>query len=116
MPDDDDSRVASPRWLLAIDTSSDRAGEALFAAPALIQSTGSDAQTALVEQFNASGQDVAVTSQPYASYEELAQALITGLQTGDVPDVAVISDVWWFRFYLSQSLADLTPFVAEPED
>lgn len=102
------------------------------AAPAVIQSTGSDveitlwtafgsgvngdAQTALVEQFNASGQGVTVTSQPYASYEELAQALITGLQTGDVPDVAVISDVWWFRFYLSQSLADLTPYVSEPDD
>ncbi len=100
------------------------------AAPALAQSSDAevtlwtafgsgvngDAQTALVEEFNASGQGVTVTSQAYASYEELAQALITGLQTGDVPDVAVISDVWWFRFYLSQSLADLTPFVQEPED
>lgn len=102
------------------------------AAPALIQPSGSgaeitlwtafgsgvngDAQTQLVEEFNASGQGVTVESQAYASYEELAQALITGLQTGDVPDVAVISDVWWFRFYLSQSLADLTPMVTEPDD
>ncbi|CAN5857462.1 ABC transporter substrate-binding protein [soil metagenome] len=100
------------------------------AAPALAQSSDAevtlwtafgsgvngDAQTALVEEFNASGQGVTVTSQAYASYEELAQALITGLQTGDVPDVAVISDVWWFRFYLSQSLADLTSLVSEPDD
>ncbi|HYH11091.1 MAG TPA: ABC transporter substrate-binding protein [Thermomicrobiales bacterium] len=103
-----------------------------FAAPAVIQNTGSnaeitlwtsfgsgvngDAQAKLVEDFNASGQGVTVTSQAYASYEEVAQALITGLQTGDVPDVAILSDVWWFRFYLSQSLADLTPYVSEPDD
>src|SRR5690606_4121742 len=103
-----------------------------FAAPAVIQNTGSnaeitlwtsfgsgvngDAQAKLVEDFNASGQGVTVTSQAYASYEEVAQALITGLQTGDVPDVAILSDVWWFRFYLSQSLADLTPYVTEPDD
>jgi sn-glycerol 3-phosphate transport system substrate-binding protein len=103
-----------------------------FAAPALIQDTGSnakitlwtafgsgvngDAQKKLVEDFNASGAGVTVTSQTYADYEEVAQALITGLQTGDVPDVAILSDVWWFRFYLSQSLADLTPFVENGED
>jgi sn-glycerol 3-phosphate transport system substrate-binding protein len=103
-----------------------------FAAPAVIQDTGSDAeitlwtafgsgvngeaQTKLVEDFNASGQGVTVTAQAYASYEEVAQALITGLQTGDVPDVAILSDVWWFRFYLAQALADLTPHVTEPDD
>lgn len=107
-------------------------GSKAFAAPALVQSTGSDAeitlwtafgsgvngeaQTQLVEDFNASGQGVTVTAQTYASYEEVAQALITGLQTGDVPDVAMLSDVWWFRFYLGNALTDLTPFVQEPDD
>ena len=61
-----------------------------FAAPAVIQNTGSnaeitlwtsfgsgvngDAQAKLVEDFNASGQGVTVTSQAYASYEEVARA------------------------------------------
>jgi sn-glycerol 3-phosphate transport system substrate-binding protein len=103
-----------------------------FGAPALIQDSGSgaeitlwtsfgsgvngDAQAKLVEDFNASDQGVTVVQQNYQSYEEVAQALITGLQTGDVPDVAILSDVWWFRFYLAQALADLTPFVTEPDD
>jgi len=103
-----------------------------FAAPALIQNTGSnaeitlwtsfgsgvngDAQTKLVEDFNASGTGVTVTAQTYQNYEEIAQALITGIQTGDVPDVAILSDVWWFRFYLSQSIVDLTSFVENGED
>jgi sn-glycerol 3-phosphate transport system substrate-binding protein len=108
------------------------AASTTFAAPALIQNTGSnaeisfwtafgsgvngDAQKKLVDDFNASGAGVTVTQQTYADYEEVAQALITGLQTGDVPDVAILSDVWWFRFYLSQSLADLTSYVENGED
>jgi sn-glycerol 3-phosphate transport system substrate-binding protein len=103
-----------------------------FAAPARLQSTGSnaeitlwtsfgagvngEAQTKLVEDYNAQGNGVTVTAQAYENYEAIAQALITGLQTGDVPDIAVLSDVWWFRFYLSQALADLTPLVDTPED
>jgi sn-glycerol 3-phosphate transport system substrate-binding protein len=103
-----------------------------FAAPAVIQSTGSnaeitlwtsfgsgvngDAQTKLVEDYNAQGNGVTVTAQAYENYEAIAQALITGLQTGDIPDVAILSDVWWFRFYLSQSILDLTGKVDTPED
>lgn len=103
-----------------------------FAAPARLQSTGSnaeitlwtsfgsgvngDAQAKLVADFNAQGNGATVTAQAYENYEAVAQALITGLQTGDVPDVAVLSDVWWFRFYLSQALMDLTEMVQEPED
>ncbi|HEV2074596.1 MAG TPA: ABC transporter substrate-binding protein [Thermomicrobiales bacterium] len=103
-----------------------------FAAPARLQSTGSnaeitlwtafgsgvngEAQAKLVEDFNAQGNGVTVTAQVYESYEAVAQALITGLQTGDVPDVATLSDVWWFRFYLSQALADLTEMAQEPDD
>jgi sn-glycerol 3-phosphate transport system substrate-binding protein len=103
-----------------------------FAAPAVIQSSGSDteitlwtsfgsgvngdAQTKLVEDYNAQGNGVKVTAQTYENYEAIAQALITGLQTGDIPDVAILSDVWWFRFYLSQSILDLTGMVDTPED
>ena len=116
----------------AVGTAVIGAPSSTFGAPALIQNTGSnaeitfwtsfgsgvngEAQAKLVEDFNALGEGITVTAQTYQSYEEVAQALITGLQTGDVPDVAILSDVWWFRFYLSQSLVDLTPFVENGED
>ncbi len=103
-----------------------------FGAPALIQDTGSnaeitlwtsfgsgvngEAQAKLVEDYNAQGNGVTVTAQTYENYEAIAQALITGLQTGDIPDVAILSDVWWFRFYLSQSILDLTGMVDTPDD
>lgn len=117
---------------LAAGTTMLGAASKTFAAPARLQSTGSgteitlwtsfgsgvngEAQTKLVEDYNAQGNGVTVTAQPYESYEAVAQALITGLQTGDVPDIAVISDVWWFRFYLSQALADLSGMADTPED
>ncbi len=100
-----------------------------FSAPALIQggpleltywtSFGSgvngDAQTALIEAFNSSQTDITVVPQALEDYEAIAAQLITGLQTGDIPDVALLSDVWWFRFYLANALQDLTPMLADLE-
>jgi sn-glycerol 3-phosphate transport system substrate-binding protein len=75
-----------------------------------------DAQAKLIEDFNALDNGVTVTSTAYASYEEVANGILTGLESGDVPHVATLSDVWWFSFYLRQALADLTPYVETPED
>ncbi len=98
-----------------------------FAAPAVIQSgpveleywtsfgsgVNGDAQTALIDAFHASQSDIKVVPQILENYEAIAAQLITGLQTGDVPHLAVLSDVWWFRFYLSQSIQDLTPWLGD---
>ena len=75
-----------------------------------------DAQAKLIADFNALDSGVTVTSTAYASYEEVANAILTGLESGDVPHVATLSDVWWFSFYLRQALADLTPYADTPED
>ncbi|MEJ7901974.1 MAG: extracellular solute-binding protein, partial [Thermomicrobiales bacterium] len=100
-----------------------------FGAPALIQggpleltywtSFGSgvngDAQTAMIERFHESQSDIMIVPQALEDYEAIAAQLITGLQTGDIPDVALLSDVWWFRFYLANALQDLTPMLADLE-
>ncbi len=75
-----------------------------------------DAQAKLIADFNALDNGVTVTSTAYASYEEVANAILTGLESGDVPQIATLSDVWWFSFYLRQALADLTPYVDTPDD
>lgn len=98
-----------------------------FAAPALISQTGSkvpvtywtsftsgvngDAQNKLIADFNAANPDIEVTASPYESYEAIATALITGLQTGDVPDLTLFSEAWWFRFYLAEVLTDLNTLI-----
>lgn len=108
------------------------AASSRFFAPSLISAQGSDvelvywtafgsgangdAQAALLEEFNALDNGITVTSTAYASYEEVANAILTGLDSGDVPHAATLSDVWWFTFYLRQALADLTPYVEDPDD
>jgi len=98
-----------------------------FAAPAVISQTGSnvtlnlwtsfgsgvngDAQTAVIEGFQAANPGITINPTPYANYEEVANAIIAGLQVDEVPDVAVLSDVWWFTFYALQAIVDLNSLI-----
>lgn len=100
-----------------------------FAAPAVIQDGGSkvqvrywtsfgtgvngDAQAKIIADFNASQPDIEVVATPQESYEAIAQGLISGLQTGDVPDMVLFSEAWWFRFYLAGVLVDLNTLITE---
>ncbi len=99
----------------------------VFAAPNVISQTGSNASVnfwygftgalgeqvdALIAEFNAQNNGVQVTGTAQASYEETAQLVTLALQDGSNPDIAILSDVWWFRFYLAQSLLPLNGLVA----
>jgi sn-glycerol 3-phosphate transport system substrate-binding protein len=108
------------------------AASTVFSAPSLISAQGSDteiilwtsfgsgvngeAQAKLIEDYNAQGNGVTVTSSLYPNYEELANAVLTGIPSGDIPQVAVLSDVWWFTFYLRGALANLAEMVDTPDD
>ena len=101
-----------------------------FAAPAVIQDgavevsllrafpsgANGDASVAMIERFHEAFPDIRIVENVVDDYEAVAAQLITGLQTGDVPAIAMLSDVWWFRFYLSQSLEDITSLVDTPDD
>lgn len=99
-----------------------------FAAPAVVKQTGStiditywgsyegsngDAEQEVVKRFNESQQDVKVTYEFQGDYEDTAQKLTAALAARQVPDVALLSDVWWFKFYLSKALAPLDEFMSE---
>jgi sn-glycerol 3-phosphate transport system substrate-binding protein len=102
---------------------------ATFAAPAVIQDGGSkvqvqywtsfgtgvngDSQAKIIADFNASQPDIEVVATPQESYEAIAQGLISGLQTGDVPDMVLFSEAWWFRFYLAGVLVDLNTMITD---
>jgi sn-glycerol 3-phosphate transport system substrate-binding protein len=66
-------------------------------------------EKALVEKFNASQSAITVTLVTAgASYEEVAQRFQTALTGGGLPGLVMFSDVWWFRYYLNQSIIPLT--------
>jgi sn-glycerol 3-phosphate transport system substrate-binding protein len=95
-----------------------------FAAPNVIQGgpvevtwwasqsgVNGEAEQELVNRFNESQTDVQVNYQFQGSYEETAQKLTAALQARQVPEIATLSDVWWFKFYLNQAIAPLNDYV-----
>lgn len=72
-----------------------------------------EAETALVDKFNEQyAGDVTLDYQFQGSYEETAQKVTAALQAQTAPDVSLLSDVWWFKFYLNQTLIGLDDLVA----
>ena len=91
-------------------------------APAAVAATGSqvsvtfwgaftghnaDVLTQLVDRFNQSQKDVAVQLENQNDYETLSAKFTAALQAHNTPDVVVLSDVWWFKFYLNKTLQPL---------
>ena len=74
----------------------------------------------LVDDFNASQEDVYVENQFQGTYEETAQKLATALAAQQIPDMAVFSEVTWNRFFLDDTLEPLTSYFGggdpDPED
>ncbi|MGB3329328.1 MAG: extracellular solute-binding protein, partial [Thermomicrobiales bacterium] len=105
------------------------APSSVFAAPALVQTPGSqleivywttnasgteaEAEETLTKAFEEANPGVRINRVLQTTYEDTAAALIAALQTGNEPHLAILSDIWWFRFYLSESLADLTPLLKD---
>jgi sn-glycerol 3-phosphate transport system substrate-binding protein len=69
------------------------------------------AEQEVVSRFNSSQQDVQVEYQFQGSYEDTAQKLTAALQARQAPDVSVLSDVWWFKFYLNKVLSPLDEYM-----
>src|SRR5262245_52146503 len=65
------------------------------------------AEEDVVKQFNAAQQDVQVEYQFQGAYADLANKLTAALQANQAPDVPLLSDVWWFKFYLNRTLVPL---------
>lgn len=74
----------------------------------------------LVDDFNASQEDIFIENQFQGTYEETAQKLATSLAAQQIPDMAVLSEVTWNRFFLDDTLEPLTSYFSggdpDPED
>ncbi|MCX2728268.1 extracellular solute-binding protein [Thermomicrobium sp. 4228-Ro] len=96
-------------------------------APAVVQNPGSkvkvvywgsfsgnlgEAEQGMVKRFNESQNDVEVEYQYQGNYEETAQKLTQALAAGTTPDIVLLSDVWWFKFYLNDVLLPLNELFA----
>jgi sn-glycerol 3-phosphate transport system substrate-binding protein len=91
-----------------------------YAAPALIQSGPTEVlywgsfsgnlgerELELVTKFNDEHTDIQINYQFQGNYEETAQKLNAAIQANNAPDISLLSDVWWFRYYLANAIAPL---------
>jgi sn-glycerol 3-phosphate transport system substrate-binding protein len=72
-----------------------------------------DVEQEVVRRFNDEQDEVFVNYQYQGSYEETAQAVTQALQAQQAPTVSLLSDVWWFRFYINEMLQPLNEFIDE---
>lgn len=68
----------------------------------------------LVAKFNESQDDVYVEVQFQGSYDDVAQKVAAALIAKQAPDLAVLSDVTWERFFLNEALEPLNGYLADP--
>ena len=101
-----------------------------FAAPALIQNTGSQVEVVfwssfggkngeveqeVIRRFHESQKDVVINYQFQGTYEETAQKVIAALQARQAPHFTVLSEANWFRFYANDYLVPMDEFIANEQ-
>lgn len=70
----------------------------------------------IIDAFHASQSDIRVTLVTAgANYEEIAQRFQTAQTGGELPDVILLSDVWWFRYFMQGSITPLGPLIEAVE-
>lgn len=78
---------------------------------------GSEAVTQeIIDAFNDSGAGTTVELVTAgANYEEVAQRFQTQQAAGQLPDLVIFSDVWWFRYYMQSSIMPLDSILGAAE-
>ncbi|WP_207782773.1 ABC transporter substrate-binding protein [Phytoactinopolyspora limicola] len=75
-----------------------------------------EADEELIRRFQEANPDISVTLVTAGSnYEEVAQRFQTALQGDDRPDVLMLSDVWWFKYYLNGTITPLDALLEAEE-
>jgi sn-glycerol 3-phosphate transport system substrate-binding protein len=97
-----------------------------FAAPAVLKQSGpievlywgafsealGESEAEIVRMFNESQTDVVLNYESQLDYESLDQKLTAALAANQAPDIVLLSDVWWFKHYLNNTLAPLNDFIS----
>jgi sn-glycerol 3-phosphate transport system substrate-binding protein len=75
-----------------------------------------EADEELISRFEAAHPDISVRLVTAgANYEEVAQRFQTALQGDDLPDVIMLSDVWWFKYFLNGTITPLDALLEAEE-
>ncbi len=98
----------------------------VFAAPNILKQSGpievlywgafadalGEAEAEMVRMFNESQTDVVLNYESQLDYETLDTKLTAALSANQAPDVVLLSDVWWFKYYVNNLLAPLNDLIS----
>ncbi|MEQ3552335.1 ABC transporter substrate-binding protein [Pseudonocardia nematodicida] len=66
----------------------------------------------IIERFHQQNPDIRVNLVTAGqNYEEIAQRFQTAQAGGTLPDLVLLSDVWWFRYYMQRSIVPMDPLI-----
>lgn len=66
----------------------------------------------LADKFNSMQSEVKIDLQVQGNYEETANKLTAALAAKQGPDMVLLSDVWWFKFFRAKALQAVNDYVA----
>ncbi|WP_152360193.1 ABC transporter substrate-binding protein [Microlunatus speluncae] len=64
----------------------------------------------LIDRFNRSQTDIYAEVQTFDSYDGVDQKLAAGLQARQIPDLVILSDISWNRYFLNDTLEPLNDY------
>lgn len=68
----------------------------------------------LIKRFQAEYPDIKVKLETAgANYAEVSQKFNAGLASRQIPDIVMLSDVWWFKYYLAKTITPLDDLIGE---
>lgn len=81
-----------------------------------------EAMTRLIDRFNESQSDIFAEVQVFDGYDGVDTKLVASLQARETPDLVILSDVSWNRYFMNESLeplddyfgGDFTPDIYQP--
>lgn len=73
-----------------------------------------DVETELIKRFQAANPDIKVNLVTAgANYAEVSDKFTAALAAKQIPDVVMLSDVWWFKYYLARTITPLDDLIKE---
>jgi sn-glycerol 3-phosphate transport system substrate-binding protein len=74
------------------------------------------AEEELIRRFQAKYPNIKVNLETAgANYAEVSQKFNAGLAARQIPDVVMLSDVWWFKYYLAKTITPLDDLIKATE-
>src|SRR5579859_6145086 len=105
------ANAAAPTTAPAAQSAPAAAGQLKISFWSSYSGVNGQAQQDMVDRFAKAQNKIALDYQFQGAYADTAQKLTAAVAAKQAPDVSVLSDVWWQKFWLGKLLAPANPYM-----